>query len=114
VSDGLFADLLHIADQSAVALELELDAIPLSSQFCQVFRDSTADRAIQACSFGEDYELAFTASPDHRNKIESLMTADCPVTRIGRVVAESEQLLSLSYLGEQVSLPTEFGFDHFS
>jgi len=124
VSDGLFADLGHIAEQSSVAIELALDKLPLSSAFCEVFPRQDAQRAIEAGSSGEDYELAFTAPAEYRKQIENLSSGECPITRIGSVRDDlisddvtgdsARGQINLSFQGESIELPDQLGFDHFS
>ena len=61
---------------------------------------------------GDDYELVFTASPQHAERVVlAARSAQVAVTRIGRIVAGSDLHL-LDRDGKQ--LPNTFGaFDHF-
>ena len=65
VSDGLIADVGHLARQSGVGIEIQLETLPLSLAG-QAWFDGRAD-AIQAltqlATGGDDYEIAFTARP---------------------------------------------------
>lgn len=71
VSDGLVADLGHIADASGVGYELDMAAVPVAP-------GATAEQALRG---GEDYELVFTGT-------------DLPVgTRIGTCTADVSQRL---------------------
>ena len=85
ISDGLLADLGHMAAASDVAIHLEQDAIPLSA---------AAQSALQAdgglwqtiLTGGDDYELAFAAPPGAAVALENLAAQiDIPLTRIGHV-----------------------------
>jgi len=85
VSDGLLADLGHIAAASRVAIDIELDALPVSSALLTLF-DLETRRGFQL-SGGDDYELAFTAPAQHAARIaQDLSRIGCGATRIGRVV----------------------------
>lgn len=81
VSDGLATDLPRIARRSGVALEVDLDALPVG----EAVRAVAAARGIAAGAFaatgGEDYELVVALDP--------AAIADCgvPLTVIGEVVA---------------------------
>ncbi|MEY4226319.1 MAG: thiamine-phosphate kinase [Actinomycetota bacterium] len=81
VSDGLATDLPRIARRSGVALEVDLDALPVG----EAVRAVAAARGIAAGAFaatgGEDYELVVALDP--------AAVADCgvPLTVIGEVVA---------------------------
>lgn len=86
VSDGLLADLGHIASRSGVAAVLQADAVPLSAALRTALGDAAAlDRALRG---GDDYELCFTAAPERRQAVQAL-AADLalPLARIG-VIAE--------------------------
>jgi thiamine-monophosphate kinase len=86
VSDGLLADLGHIASRSGVAAVLQADAVPLSA----ALRTALGDAAALDCALrgGDDYELCFTAAPERRQAVQAL-AADLalPLARIG-VIAE--------------------------
>ncbi|WP_182335285.1 thiamine-phosphate kinase [Stenotrophomonas acidaminiphila] len=82
VSDGLLADLGHIASRSGVAAMLQADAVPLSA----ALRTALGDAAALDCALrgGDDYELCFTAAPERRQAVQAL-AADLalPLARIG-------------------------------
>ena len=111
VSDGLLADLGHVARASAVGIEVELEALPASSALLALF-DADAREALQAAG-GDDYELAFTAPPAReRDLLRDLARSGCGATRIGRVVAgEGVRLLDAARV--PVSLRRR-GWDHFA
>lgn len=89
VSDGLLADLGHIAHHSDVGMEVHLELLPLSV----AARESLVERPDLAqlpLNGGDDYELVFTAPPAARERItETAAATGTPVTRIGRVVEGS-------------------------
>lgn len=112
VSDGLVADLGHIAERSGVALELRYADLPQS----RALKGCADARLVQQCLLagGDDYELAFTARPDARAKIEQL-AADLGLTLtcIGKVgAAEPGQVSVIDPAGNDMQL-TYKGFDHF-
>ncbi|MFZ6697119.1 thiamine-phosphate kinase [Stenotrophomonas acidaminiphila] len=84
VSDGLLADLGHIASRSGVAAVLQADAMPLSA----ALRTALGDAAALDCALrgGDDYELCFTAAPERRQAVQAL-AADLalPLARIGMI-----------------------------
>lgn len=63
ISDGLLADAAHLAAASGIAIELAVEAIPLSGDVRRAIRRDPAlrDRALAG---GDDYELLVTLSPD--------------------------------------------------
>ena len=113
VSDGLLGDLGHILKASRVGAAVHMAAL----HCLMLTRDawSCPKDLLQRCvlSGGDDYELVFTAHPDHQQQVLTLSEAcGTPVTRIGRITADPHLLL-LSEDGGV--LPNTFtSFDHFS
>lgn len=114
LSDGLAGDLLHIAQLSGVAIELQ--AQPLlacwSSTLGQVSSQHADWLLDTSLSGGDDYELCFTASVDHRQAIEDLARqAEPSLFRVGRVL--SGQGIWLTH-GDGQALPvSKASFEHF-
>ena len=112
ISDGLFADLGHICEQSGCGADITLADLPLSPQF-QAF--AACQQAIPwqlAISGGEDYELCFTAPAAHHGQILQLAkTAGLPVTVVGKVT-DSGQVQA--YLPDgTIFRPSASGYTHF-
>lgn len=76
ISDGLLADLSHIARASGVRLAIDSHAVPLSKALQALPGFSPLEFALKG---GDDYELAFTAPAD--------VTLPLGATRIGFVEA---------------------------
>ena len=90
VSDGLIADLAHLAEASGVGLEIDLEAVPLSAAGQAWFNGRVDEQAAleKLVTGGDDYEIAFTASP--RDEAALRREADrrhLRLTRLGRVTA---------------------------
>lgn len=110
VSDGLLADLGHVAAQSRVGAEVDYAALPRSAALRACGDRALADECLLAG--GDDYELLFTAPATRRAEVEAAAAAAAvAVTRIGRVVAGPEvRLLD----AQRKPLPVgRRGFDHF-
>ena len=115
VSDGLLADLGHIAERSHVLAEVaapQLPCLPIGSNPAQARQAQLAG--------GDDYELIFTAHIDARHRLAELaQELDLPLWRIGRISAlatdTSPQTAPVVLLdeNEQAFDITEKGFDHF-
>jgi thiamine-monophosphate kinase len=97
ISDGLIADLGHIASASGVRLIVEGEQVPVSSALRELWRDQALLRAVAA---GDDYQIAFTAPPGING----------PFTRIGEVVAGKN--VGLIVNGQEIAVPKS-GYRHF-
>ena len=97
VSDGLIADLGHIASASKARIIVDGAAVPLSAPLRALWGDSTLLRAVVA---GDDYQIAFTGPPGLAG----------PFTCIGHV--EAGQGVSLMVGGREMALPKP-GYRHF-
>jgi thiamine-monophosphate kinase len=110
VSDGLLADIGHIAEQSKVAAEVDAEALPLAPALAALPDLSLADECL--LGGGDDYELAFTAPSAKRGEVEGAgRAAGVAVTRIGRIVAGPAEVRVLAD-GKPVEALRR-GFDHF-
>lgn len=110
VSDGLLADLGHIAQRSGVAIDVDAENLPASSAlFDQVRGD---ERIALQLGGGDDYELAFTVPAQHIDAVtRDLARLGCGVTRVGRVV-EGSGVRALASDGTELSL--QRGWNHFA
>jgi thiamine-monophosphate kinase len=79
ISDGLYQDLGHICQQSAVSMRLNLEQLPTSAPLSTV---DLPERLLCQLTGGDDYELAFTLPAD----IEP-PAGNTPVRCIGEVIA---------------------------
>lgn len=105
VSDGLMADLGHIAETSAVAAIVEVARVPLSPAAAAVGRPDVA------LTGGDDYEILFTAPPSAAPALEALAAElSLPLTRIGRIEPGSG-VTAVNEKGEP--LPISGGWKHF-
>lgn len=97
VSDGLVADLGHVAAASGVRIVIEGEQVPLSKSLRALWGDNAVRRAVTA---GDDYQIAFTGPPG--------LTG--PFTRIGHV--EAGEGAHFRIKGADVVLPQK-GYRHF-
>lgn len=87
VSDGLVADLGHIAETSGLAARLEAAAVPLS-QAAQAVLAAEPARLRQVLTGGDDYELLFTARPEQAAALAALSEElGLPLTKVGEMAA---------------------------
>ncbi|MDQ6768688.1 MAG: thiamine-phosphate kinase [Gemmatimonadota bacterium] len=98
ISDGLVADLTHIAAASKVCIEIDLDRIP----------HVEGVSPLQAANSGEEYEIAVTAPAIDTDGFAAEF--GLALTEIGRIVAGSPGV-DLLKDGKKIGAPP--GFDHF-
>ena len=110
VSDGLLADLGHIAERSAADAEVYAVQLP------RLPKGVDAALALQCLlAGGDDYELVFTAATGKRSELAALATElDLPLWCIGRMV-EARGRGEVRLIDEQGRpIPvSQTGFDHF-
>ena len=85
VSDGLVADLGHIADASGVRIDFDAGTIPYSEAAAAAL-ERAPDKLETVLTGGDDYELVFTAPEGAAEKIDAVAkNTDTSITRIGMV-----------------------------
>ena len=110
VSDGLVADLGHLARASGVRLCLDADSLPRSGAL-RAFWGEGDGAIIRAATAGDDYQIAFTAASSEREKVlQAANDCSIAVTRIGKVtVGEGVELVRE---GRILAVPSP-GYRHF-
>jgi thiamine-monophosphate kinase len=112
VSDGLLADLGHVARASGVAAELRWEDLPRAPAIRECPNAALAKDSLLAG--GDDYELVFTARGSMRARIRAAgKRAGVRVTAIGTFVAGKPGVRLLDAAGRTVAAPRS-GFDHFA
>ncbi|MGL5837235.1 MAG: thiamine-phosphate kinase [Sphingorhabdus sp.] len=101
VSDGLLLDIDRMASASTLGVEIDIALIPLSDEYRTV-RGEGVDSRLQAASWGDDYQLLFTAKPDAKIAIA--------VTAIGQMVEGSGLVLFDGT--RRVPVPPTLGYQH--
>ena len=111
VSDGLVADLTHVADASGVGFELQMAALPASHALQSSF--AAAERARLQASGGDDYELCFTAPASAGEALERMAGGQgVRMTRIGTVTAAAGEVTLRDESGAHWT-PARRGYEHF-
>ncbi|MEO8628112.1 MAG: thiamine-phosphate kinase [Betaproteobacteria bacterium] len=110
ISDGLAADVGHIAKASGVQAIMQWALLPLSMAGARYRDHPLVHWAVLAG--GDDYEIAFTAPPAARPQLVALAgDLGVALTRIGSMQA-GQGVIVLSGRGEPLELAHK-GFDHF-
>jgi len=112
ISDGLISDMGHIAKASGIGLNLDLDKIPVSPSG-QTWLDANKNNHLEdLISAGDDYELAFLASPENESFIQTTAEqSGVQVTKIGTAI-KGAGVKVLKPDGSIVEINTS-GFKHF-
>lgn len=115
ISDGLLADLGHIALSSGVGMHLEAIRIPLFAGTTELLRERHCDPLFDAVASGEEYELAFVVARARAAAFCQLLAGAerslrHPITLIGEVTTGAGvQLLDPA---GRVLTPPLAGFEH--
>ncbi|MGH7518815.1 MAG: thiamine-phosphate kinase, partial [Gemmatimonadales bacterium] len=111
LSDGLGGDARHLAAASGVALEVELERLPVAPVALAEAQRSGIDAAPFAAEGGEDYEVLVALPPLFGVRDAAELTHACgvPLTAIGVVKPGAGVRFSL----HGVDVPLK-GFDHFA
>ena len=114
ISDGLMADVDHLAQASKTGYELLSQKLPWAENMDKVAHLAGVDPIQLMLGGGDDYELAFTVSGDHQNDFERWLTsADIECTMIGTMIADTSQRMARSPDGTPLMISTR-GYDHFA
>ena len=103
-SDSLTSDLMAIAQASGVALEINLNAVPISPDVQESEDESLLEHAL---TDGEDFELIFTVPPEDAAKLDQATNLPTPISRLGRVQTGSPALYNNR--GQQIPVS---GYEH--
>ncbi len=115
ISDGLVADIGHIADRSGVGFELCADRLPAAPGLAEAAAGLEREPLSCMLGGGEEYELLFTVAADRCAAFEAevLPALDRAAVRIGTIVETDAGRRILDAEGGSIEPPVA-GFDHFA
>ena len=92
ISDGLAGDLGHICERSDVGVCVYAEKLPVRMENRELSLTANGNEWHYSLFGGEDYELLFTAPPEHAFTLAEKVTAETgtPVTIIGEILPASE------------------------
>ena len=103
-SDSLTSDLMAIAQASGVAMEINLNSVPISPDVLESEDESSLEHAL---TDGEDFELIFTVPHEDATKLDQAKDLPTPITRLGWVQTGSPILYDNK--GQQIPVR---GYEH--
>ena len=109
ISDGLSSEVLHLAKSSGVGITIYEDKIPVDYTAMNLANEFNLNPIFCALSGGEDYELLFTVSQEHYDKLKK----DADFTIIGFVTDASDGNNFIANDGSSHSLTAQ-GWDAIS
>ena len=121
LSDGLLGDLGHILRASGVGADIDTRWLVQANDGDTAWPAHCPDLAALpwaqtlACGLtgGDDYELLFTAAPEHRAAVLAAAQASAtPVSRVGRVTPSGLRVLDPQ--GQAIDVSRLTSFDHFA
>ncbi|MBL7685473.1 MAG: thiamine-phosphate kinase [Deltaproteobacteria bacterium] len=114
VSDGFLKDLGRLCRASRCGALIEWKHFHLSSVFKKYCDELNLSPESLVLAGGEDYELIFTASPQHETKIlKAFQNQKLSVSKVGKIVERPKKAQVLDAEGKTLLLSTQ-GYSHFS
>ena len=107
VSDGLVQDSSHLAFNSGLSLEIDINSLPLP--ICTMLKHK--DIIDYALYGGDDYELLFSCDPQNEELVKELsLKTNINFTKIGFFYKSNNQKLTFKGLKKK---PKKISFKHF-
>ncbi|MFL2896663.1 MAG: thiamine-phosphate kinase [Candidatus Pelagibacter sp.] len=86
ISDGLLSDVEKLINKQNLSFEINVNKIPISNKL-KFYLIKYKKNKIQYLFNGDDYQILFTASKNHRKLIKSVsMKMNQKITRIGKII----------------------------
>ncbi len=108
ISDGLVADVGHIAQASGLAAMIDLGLMPISPAAHRwvTAQDNRTGALVRLATSGDDYEIAFTLAPERVEPVRIAAKAlGCAVTVVGHMRAGEGVTTSLGSRHLEIDTP---------
>ncbi len=109
ISDGLSTEINHLSNSSGLSFHIYEDKIPVSEETNMICNEFKIPNSVAILNGGEDYELLFTVSKRHKNKIKNSEY----IKIIGSCVNKKEDNCMITSLGQKININSS-GWDSFT
>jgi thiamine-monophosphate kinase len=106
ISDGIAADARHLAAAGGVAIEIDVESLPVAAGVAEVAAGAGTDTLALAAAGGEDYELLVALAADALEPARAVLRV-LGLTAIGRVEAGE----GVRFSGPDGAVTAPSGFD---
>lgn len=112
ISDGLATDLAHLCEESSAGAEVTGESLPVSEDLVAAAAELQIPVLDLVLKGGEDYQLLFTAAPEHEDTLRALVEEknEGEIFAIGRITAGRGVFLQDGSKRNEI---TYQGYDHF-
>jgi thiamine-monophosphate kinase len=112
ISDGLAGDAMRLAEESRVAVRLEIARLPTAPACLKAAEKLGFDPIEMALRGGEDYELLFSVEPGRLDNVNrALAESATPAAAIGSIHEGEPSVIAAWPDGREEKIPG--GYDHF-
>ena len=113
ISDGLAGDAMRLAEESGVAVRLEIERLPIAPACLKAAEKLDFDPIEMALRGGEDYELLFSVEPGRVQEVQrALAQSATPAAVIGSIHEGEPSVIASWPDGREEKISG--GYDHFA
>ena len=113
ISDGLVADLEKLINHQKLSYVLYLNNIPTSKNLNKLIKSKTVKK-ITSVTFGDDYQILFTASPSKSRIIsKTSKTLGIKISKIGKICSPKQKSQIIDEKNKKIALKNKGYFHKF-
>ena len=113
ISDGLVADLEKLINHQKLSYVLYLNNIPTSKNLNKLIKSKIVKK-ITSVTFGDDYQILFTASPSKSRIIsKTSKTLGIKISKIGKICSPKQKSQIIDEKNKKIALKNKGYFHKF-